>query len=351
MNSIENELRRVMAEHDRQAPSVADLLSALERSAQTSWPGPSGRRASWHVPLLAAAAVAAVIAGSVWAGTLLTGHRRIPPSSPLSCPARHGRATLWVPDKPSGVNGRSRLVPQRTPASALICAYAGTNMGPPSRWRLSGRRLLASGLARLAAQLSWQPRELRGQATVCTLIGGPQTDYLIGLAYPGGGTIWVATALDPNHCIGTSNGQFSGIGVVGQLVQQAFASGRWPPRPVASCKGRITDDGRLGQETAMVPAGSTTLVICNAHLSRVIRAGYGPLVTALNSLPTSLSTRGCSQRGPSRLHYQLLFAYPKGPPVVVDVMKGCFPEIDNFSLQSGSANRIFPIIGRLVHPG
>jgi len=211
--------------------------------------------------------------------------------------------------------------------------------------------LLASGLARLAAQLSLQPRELHGQTVMCTLIGGPQTDYLIGLAYPGGGTIWVATALDPNHCVGTSNGQFSGFGVVGQLVQRAFASGSWPPRPVASCNARVTDDGRLGQEAAMVPPGSTTLVICNARLSLVIRSGYGRLVTALNSLPTSLSTRGCSQRGPSRLHYQLLFAYPKGPPVVVEVNKACFPEIDNFSLQSGSANSVLPIIGKLVHPG
>ena len=101
----------------------------------------------------------------------------------------------------------------------------------------------------------------------------------------------------------------------------------------------------------MVPPGSTMLIICNAHLSRLIRSGYGRLVTALNSLPTFLSTRGCSQRGPSRLRYRLLFSYQKGPPVVVDVMKGCYPEIDNMSLQSGSANSILPIISGLVHPG
>jgi hypothetical protein len=57
------------------------------------------------------------------------------------------------------------------------------------------------------------------------------------------------------------------------------------------------------------------------------------------------------QRGPSRLRYRLIFSYQKGLPVVVDVMKGCYPEIDNLSLQSGSANSILPIISGLVHPG
>jgi len=99
----------------------------------------------------------------------------------------------------------------------------------------------------------------------------------------------------------------------------------------------------------MVPPGSTSLLICRA--GRVIRSGYGSLVAALNALPTRVSTRGCSGRGPSGQRYRLLFSYPSGPPTVVDIMTGCYPEIDNLSLQANSAKRILPIIGRLLHAG
>jgi len=351
MNNIEDEIRRAMIEHDRDAPAAADLMRALESAAETRGLGPSARAARWQVPLLAAAAVAAVIAGTIWAGGLLAGHR--PPSSgtshasPLSCPARYARPAPWVPAKPTGVDGRSRLAPLRTPTSALICAYAGMNIGKQSGWALSGRRVLDEGFARLAAQLAWQPRKVHGQDIVCTLVGGNQTNYLIGLTYTGGRTLWVATTVDPNACVNTSNGRFTSFGSVGSIAGRALRTGRWPPTPPPSC--RRTGQGRLGQQTSMVPPGSTSLLICRA--GRVIRSGYGSLVAALNALPTRVSTRGCSGRGPSGQRYRLLFSYPSGPPTVVDIMTGCYPEIDNLSLQANSAKRILPIIGRLLHAG
>ena len=57
------------------------------------------------------------------------------------------------------------------------------------------------------------------------------------------------------------------------------------------------------------------------------------------------------QRGPSRLRYRLIFSYQKGLPVVVDVMKGCYPEIDSLSLQANSARSVLPIIKRLLRSG
>lgn len=260
-----------------------------------------------------------------------------------------------MPASPVGVDGRSRLVPLRVPRSALICSYAGRNIGGQSGWALSRRRVLAAGFANLAGQLGWQPRKLAGQDIPCTLIGGSQTNYLVGLTYPGGGTVWVAATLDPNSCVSTSNGQFTSFGLVAPVVRQALGSGRWPARPPSSCSG---SGGRLGQESAMVPAGSTGLLICSPD-AHAIRSGYQVLVSALNSLPTRVSTRGCSHRRPAgtklagRFHrtYWLQFSYPTGPPVLVYFHLGCYPEIDNLSLQANSASRIVPLIRRLLKSG
>jgi len=349
MNSIEHELRQVMTDHDGQAPTVADLMGALEDAHGTSTVGPPRRPVRWRTPLLAATAVAAVIAGSVWAGSLLGGHQRehmrangtAPP--PLACPASYARLAPWVPADPAGVDGRSRLVPRRTPASAVICEYGPAIGNRPSR-PLAGRRMLAGGLSRLAAQLAWQPRKVRGLQISCLLVLGTQTDYLIGLTYSGGGTVWVAATIDPNGCISTSNGQFTSFSQLGAVARRAFRSGRWPPTPPATCKA--IGGGRSGQETAMVPPGSTSLLICPA--GRVMRAGYGQLVAALNSLPTSVSTRQCSERGPSRREFRLLFSYRQGPPVLVDVTAGCYPQIDNMSLQASSARAVIPVIEWLI---
>jgi len=351
VNSIEDILGQLMASHDQEAPTAADLLRALEGGPPS--PGrarirrsPAGR----YVPLAAAAAVAAVIAGSVWVGGLLGSPRQAGPgpgrSVPLSCRARYAGQAPWVPARPAGIDGRARLVPQQTPSSALICAYAGSNMAKrQTGWALSGRRRLTGGLTALAAQLSWQPR---GQAGFCTGVGGDQTNYLIGLTYPGGGRIWVAATKDPNDCIATSNGEFSSFGVVGPTVSRAFASGRWPARQPVSCNGYGQDAGRLGQDAVMVPPGSISLTICTTA-GRIFTAGYQALTTALNALPTRPSTHRCTnQTGLVASFYQLLFSYPQGPPVEVTIMGGCHPAVDNLSLQSQSASTVLPIIKRLL---
>jgi hypothetical protein len=363
VDAIEDQVGQVMAEHDHEAPAAADLLRALERARRPPrLPLPRHPAARWYAPLAAAAAVAAVVAGSLWAGGQLSGHRRVPATghkishaSPLSCPARYAGRAPWVPARPAGVDGRSRLVPRRAPSSALICAYAVTTVGGQSQWVLSRRRVLAAGFASLAGELGWQPRKLPGQAIPCTLIFGSQTNYLVGLAYPGGGTVWVAATLDPNSCVSTSNGDFTSFGLVAPIIRQALGSGRWPARPQASCDG---SGGRLGQESAMVPAGSTGLLICSPD-AHAIGSGYQALVSALNSLPTRVSTRGCSNHRPAgtgsagRSHrtYWLLFSYPKGPPVQVYIHLGCYPAIDNSSLQANSASGIVPLIRGLLKSG
>ena len=74
MSGIEDTLRQVMASHDQEAPTAADLLRALEAT-----PGPPRRRGNWSgllVPLAAAAAVAAVVAASLVIGAAFHGHAR-----------------------------------------------------------------------------------------------------------------------------------------------------------------------------------------------------------------------------------------------------------------------------------
>ena len=98
MSKLEDDISRAMAAHDDEAPRPTDLLRALEQaSAPRHQPG-------WYVPFMVAAAVAAVVAGSVWAGGLLGGHKQAPVSGGaipvqrlLSCPASYAHQAPWVP--------------------------------------------------------------------------------------------------------------------------------------------------------------------------------------------------------------------------------------------------------------
>jgi hypothetical protein len=352
VSGIEDILGQVMASHDQEAPLTAELLRAIEaRSGPRVRRGIGRSRAGWYLPLAAAAAVAAVVAGSAWAGGLLGGGRQAPsrastPAAHPSCPARYAGRAPWVPARPGGSDGRARLVPPTTPSSALVCAYAGSNLATQQAgWALAGRRRLTGGLAALAAQLSWQPRGAPGP---CRAIGGKQTNYLIGLTYPGGGRIWVASSDDPSDCVATSNGEFSSFGVVGPIVTEAFASGRWPARSSASCNRLGQDIGRLGQDAVMVLPGSTSLTICTPA-PRTLFSRYQGLTAALNSLPARPSTHSCTDgTGPATSFYQLLFSYPQGPAVRVTIASRCYPAIDNNSLQSPTARTILPIIQHLL---
>jgi hypothetical protein len=366
VSTFEDDIRRAMTDHDDEAPREADLLRSLEQAS------PPRRRGGWYVPFAVAVAVAAVLLGSVSVGRLLADHQSKPvlfsrgmgqsPSGPgqspsgtgpaarLSCPARYAKQAPWVPAKPAGVDGRSRLVPQQTPRSALMCAYAGSNTAKQKAgWTLSGRRSLSGGLAGLAQQLSWQPRQTPGPQVVCTLMGGAQTNYLIGLTYPGGATMWVAATAEPNECVAASNGEFATTGIIGPVVARAFTSGRWPARPRTSCSEKTFQEiGRLGQDAAMVPAGSTALAICAPKAHRTITSGYQDLARALNRLPTRRSTFACTGLSGPGSYYRLLFSYSEGPAVEVEISVGCHPAIDNLALQSASASTVMPIIQQLL---
>jgi hypothetical protein len=352
VSTFEDDIRRAMTDHDHEAPREADLLRSLEQASP-----PRRRRGGWYVPFAVAVAVAAVVLGSVSVGRLLAGHQQSPvlfsqgtaQAARLSCPSRYAKRAPWVPAKPAGVDGRSRLAPQQAPRSALICAYAGSNMAKQQAgWALSGRRSLTGNLAGLAAQLSWQSRRVPGQQIFCADVGGRQTDYLIGLRYRGGATMWVAATDEPDECVPASNGEFTSSGIIGPAVTRAFTSGRWPAPQAVSCNGTVQDIGRLGQNTTMVPAGSSSLTICAPMAQITVTSGYQTLVRTLNRLPARVSSGSCSGSPGPGSYYRLLFSYPEGPLVAVDIAVGCHPEIDNLDLQSASASSVLPLVQQLL---
>jgi hypothetical protein len=323
-----------------------------------------------RLAMTASVAAAVVAAAGVPAGLALTGGgpgRTHGPANPgsLSCPDAYEGAPPWVPDKPTGVDGASRLVPLQPPLRALVCAYDGSNMAATtSGWTLSGSRTLTRDLDRLAEDLAWLPRQLAGQQIACTAVGGPQTNFAVGLIYPGA-TLWVSTADEPNDCVGTSNGEFTSTVSIGRQVAAAYAAGRWVPAPPPRVSP--TDDnpcwvvrsGRLGQETAMVPADPVSVQVCKATVgsrdvgyeTRTATAGYRDLVERLNALPTQVSRSGCQGHGTQTVFYQLLFRYAVGPPVRLRVDADCDPSIDNQSLQARDATNVLPLIESLLRGG
>src|SRR5690348_11980767 len=365
MSAFEDEMRQAMASHDDEAPRAEDLLRSLEQAPPRRW------LAGWYPPLAVAAAVVVVVAGSL-GGVRLLGSRAAPMAShpaapaasheptpaasqqptgrvaPLACPARYAGQALWVPAKPAGVDGRARLVPTKTPSSALICADAGSNSAKQQTgWDLSGRRSLTGNLAGLAAQLSWKGRRLPGDQIACAGVGSAETRYLIGLRYSGGATVWVAGGDEADNCIPASNGEFTSISTIGPEAAQAFRSGRWPARPPAACSGRLRDIDRLGEDKALVPAGVISLTICTPK-AHTVTSGYQALIRSLNRLPVHPSIGYCSGAVGSGAFYELLFTYAQGPMASVDITVGCHPEVENTHLQSASASTVMPIIQQLL---
>lgn len=330
---IEDDIAAVMAEHEHEAPTADELLAGL-RSRRRSH--------SWLYAAAAAVLVVGVLSG-VWAATGGNGKPATKVATvPLSCPAKYAERAPWVPAKPRGVAGDSRLVPNKTPKSVLMCAYPGLNGGNSrTRWALSGKHAVTGNLAGLAQELTWQPRKVSEQNIACTMVLGTQTNYLIGLTYSSG-TVWVSASDEPNECVDVTNGEFTALPALGKDATHAFRSGQWPAATPVGCRSHA---GRLGQDDSMVPPGAVSLTIC-VRRAHVIKGDFGSLVSSLNALQTVVSNGTCSPT-PKR-SYQLIFGYRQGPPVSVSVMDGCYPELFNGSLQAQRAGSVISIIQHLL---
>ncbi|HEV2886915.1 MAG TPA: hypothetical protein VGX49_08395 [Jatrophihabitans sp.] len=334
-----------MLEHEDEIPDGSALTVPPIRRRLTATP--LRQVAAWSFTLLIFGVIIATF--SLRAGT---NPRAAPGTRPaanttLSCPpAVHHAAAPWVPELPRGLNGAARLAPSTPPVRALVCAY----IAPHSPAGSSGSVLLAGDLAGLARELFWAPPPpptLGG----CNLNLEP-TDgdyYLLGLSYPAG-TEWIAAPGD--HCQGVSNGVFSTPHNMSELVSTWYHAGHWtaPPTPSSACAS--TGTGRYGQQTSLVPEGATAVSICQPTATdggssqRTIHSGFSTLIAALNQLPTHTTTNSCQEQanpGTGDI-YNLLFSYPTGPPVLVNVFENCLPAIHNGNLQADNATDVLPLV-------
>jgi hypothetical protein len=357
--SIEDRVREAMRAHEHEAPTAAEFSAARELPIAATT---HRRRTGW---LAAAAAAACVlVVAAVIAIVRPTGDKPAPslaanppaPVSPaLACPHQYeGKATPWVPRPPTIVDAGRRLVPDRTPAHVVVCAYLPPTNRPVGTWRkLTGRTELRGDLAAVRATLTWQPA---GRQQGCPLYATPTDlqNYLVGLSYRGG-SVWVSVPGD--HCEGASNGRFDTPRNLRPWAAAAYTAGAWvanPRYPARSGLGPcdVPTLGRLGQESTMVPAGATSVRICvpltsspHSHYRAVTTSNsVAELVRELDRLPTQFSTSSCVGDSHRQLPYKLIFRYAEGPDVSVQVDAHYRPAIDNGSLQAADAGSVVPLI-------
>lgn len=345
---FEDELRDTMRAYESDAPTVADL-------PDRPWAVRRSRRRVWLAAGLAAACVAAI--AITVAVTRPEPHRKsaVVPARPLACPTTY-RVQLkhpWVPAKPSGVNGADRLVPNATPVSAFVCAYVNGRMNPGTT-RLTGSKPIRAGLSALAQTLTWLPRVVPKQSTVCDLMNSPADgdNYLLGVRYRSG-TEWVSA--QGEHCGGrTSNGDFESSANISGLLSTAYLTGAWkPPVDSRSTSQRACASqslGRWGQDTAMVPGDPTAMTVCQVGIKtppKAVDRVPANLIAALNRPTTRPNTDVCQANTPGPEYY-LRFRYSSGPDVVVRVDSFCVPSLSNNSLQANDDGTALRIVQELL---
>lgn len=276
---------------------------------------------------------------------LLAGCASAPSAPPAAddgpgrCPPRaelrpQERVPLTVPVDPTAET-TGRLVPEQPPTAALVCRYgpAPGDASPPPVLPLAQEVALTAGLDRLPQDLLL-PRDTGGGGS-CTQALGPVTSYLLRLQYPDG-VVWVSASEEVNGCVDTTNGPFRSDVGRADLLAAALDAGAWTTPPQRDADQRCVPErtGRLGQDTALLPAGATSLVLCRVAGDGVVRrtatAEQRAMVEDVLSDPVAVpSTGGCD--GGGDLH-ELVARYPSGPSVLVRFVDRCRPDVDNGSL-------------------
>ncbi len=248
----------------------------------------------------------------------------------VGCPSR--TVVGDVPATPTAET-TGRLVPEQTPAQALVCRYGPVADG---RADLTGEAPLTAGLDRLPADLLL-PGQERTATGDCVPGPGPVTPVLLRLTYPDG-AVWVAATAEADRCRGATNGRFSSGSDVGDVLVASAATGRWtvPALPDAGQRCVPDRDGRHGEETALLPAGVQALTLCRVAGDGVTRRRATPAQQAtvqdvLDEPVAVLSPRSCPGGGDQ---YELAASYGSGPVVLVRYAPACTPDVDNGTLRA-----------------
>ncbi|WP_155357301.1 hypothetical protein [Acrocarpospora macrocephala] len=283
---------------------------------------------------------------------MLTSASAPPPRTVRSeCPQQWGGREPggWVPAA-AKFDGVDEFLVPGIPVAATICAYPGDNTRP-GRERLAGSRVLVGGAGAMARDLAYLP--ISDRSGLCTLMGGPMTNYLIRFDYPGGFALWVGTAEEVNACVVTTNGTAGSRSYVGRSITAAYRTGAWKLiRPEDPCQG---DGGRRGQGEHMVPGEPASVVVCRsasgtkpAAMREHGAAEARSLAAALNAQDSWPTDHGC--QGGSGLSYRLMFRYADGPPASVHLIVGCDPPIGNPLLQGDLDDVAYRHVLRLAPP-
>jgi len=318
--SFEDEIRAAMAAHEDEAPSTFRLASGLLVR-------PSRIRTVWAI----AAVVLTVLAVVVAVATTRNRTRPTPSShAATTCPAAlKAHDPYWVPALPSGIDGASRLIPTETPLTASVCGYGIYSVNVAARASTKPHnetRMLTGDLNAITQQLAWMvPKHGLESCDLSLVVPTDAEAFLVRLTYADG-SVWLA--VPGNHCGDVSNGVFQSSTTAGASAASALATGVWPKPKTTPCQG---SDGRLGQQTALVPDHPTSVTVCS-DASRMLAtsasaAQLTELVDDLNASPSTadpgLLPHGCS--GQPKVNYgfsDLQFTYDSGPVVDVGIVCG-----------------------------
>jgi hypothetical protein len=273
----------------------------------------------------------------------------------LRCPESVGSVDLSkpaaVPQKPQGVDGAARLLPDRDPASLVVCGYPVVDIMKPISppFRLAKRTVASDAQrAELVEALTWSPRDT-GAQQVCTAMARNETAYLVGASY-GDAIVWVSALADANACSTSTNGDFrSGPGPA-VLLDVMFGTRSRPSADVVACNRASW--GRLGDDRSLAPEGSPTVTVCRdaadgtVKVTRLDTAQSAEVTAALRALPTKPTSQTCqgSDQAKEGRRFALLLTYAVGPPVRVNVDPDCAPAVLGFNLESADAGSLVDLV-------
>ncbi|WP_020143095.1 hypothetical protein [Terracoccus sp. 273MFTsu3.1] len=272
----------------------------------------------------------------------------------LQCPESVAAAAVDkpvpVPQKPQGVDGAARLLPDRDPTSLVVCAYPVVDIMKPIQppFRLAKRTVASDGQrVELVEALTWSPRD-SGARRVCTLMAGNETAYVVGASY-GDAVVWVSALADANACSTSTNGDFrSGPGPA-VVLERMFGTRTPPSADVVACNR--TSWGRLGDDRSLAPEGDPTATVCRDAADGTVKATpldatqSAEVVAALRALPTRPTGQTCQGRdNPGNGRFTLLLTYAVGPPVRLTVDPDCAPAVLGTNLESADASSLVELV-------
>jgi hypothetical protein len=263
---------------------------------------------------------------------------------------------MTVPEKPQGLDGVARLLPDRDPSTVVVCAYptmrlsAMTQLAAP--FARSQRTVLDAPLRREVVDLLTWASRWNGSERACTAMAGDETAYLVGASY-GDAIVWVAAKADANACSRGTNGDFVTGDPVG-VPLAAILAGRTTPSEQPCDAGGL---GRLDDDRSLAPEGSPLVTVCRLDAQSAWQAKpldaarSSQVVEKLRSLPTRPTDHACNGIGGAEdARFTLVLRYAAGPEVRVIVDPGCSPAVLGNGLEADDAGPIVDLVERWSPP-